>query len=133
MPAELDWMHFQPHHSRSVDQTQGTDGKVDAGASAAVFQVRVPEHSILRISAIGFGSMSPSALVHASFRISRDNDTMGDYYNVPCAIGSLARPGAVVAFAQGPCTVRVEVTNGYPLSAFRYYARVVGWLLEKVR
>lgn len=133
MPAELDWLQYAPQHSRVLDQTQGTIDKVLAGETVAVFTLDVPLHTLLRVDGLGFGSMSPSALVHAQFKIARDNETLGDYYDMPCIIGTLARPGCMRLFIEGPCTLRLYVTNNYPKTAFRYFARMTGWLVQKVR
>lgn len=133
-PAEMDWMQFAPQHATILDQTQSTTDKVEAaGGVATVFSFDVPDDRTLRIRSIGFGSLSLSAMVFASWKLTRNNVPIGDYYDVPCAFGSLARPGAVDVFVHGPARVELIVTNRYPKTSFRYSARMTGWLVTKVR
>lgn len=133
-PVELDWMQFAPQHATILDQTQSTGAKVDAaGGVGTVFMFDVPDDRTLRISGIGFGSLSLSAMVFATWKLTRNGVPIGDYYDVPCAFGSLARLGAVDVFVHGPARVELVVTNNYPKTAFRYSARMRGWLVTKVK
>lgn len=127
-------MHFPPPHAIALEQTQSTIDKVAAGGGVAtVFTFEVPEDRTLRIDGIGFGSMSLSAMVFASWKLTRNRAPIGDYYDIPCAFGSLARPGAVDLFVHGPAHLELVVTNNYPKTAFRYSARITGWLVTRMK
>lgn len=132
-PAEMDWMHFAPPHSTIMDRTQTTTDKVEAaGGVGTVFTLDVPSNRTLRIRGIGFGSLSLSAMVFATWKLTRNGVPIGDYWEMPCAFGALARLGDVDIFVHGPALVELTVTNGYPMTAFRYSARMRGWLVTKM-
>lgn len=124
-------LHFAPDDATPFERTVRTTGRVFAGQTAVVAQFEVETNSVLRIAEAGFGALDPTALVHASWSVTRNGNPIMEYGSFPCAIGSLAKPGHVDIVVHGPATVEVLVTNGFPGNGWTYQVRLRGWKFAK--
>ncbi len=134
-PVSLPAFVSPPRGSTPIDVAYGptTVSPVDGSRELSVTiggPIVCPGGAELRISHIGFGSVDPTGLVFAIYTLTVNDSPVNSYTNQPLAIGTLDQPGDVFLHVKGPATVRVFISNGFPLSPFVYNARVKGWIYQ---
>jgi len=91
----------------------------------------VPSGSALRVSALGFGSVDPTATVFASYSLLVNGNPVYGYTAQPVTVGTLDAPASVFLLVPGPAAVTITIANGFLLSSFAYLARLQGWLFQE--
>lgn len=123
------WL-FAPESARAVDLTTESPVQVAAASSATVLSIDVPEKLVLAVRQAGFSAMSPTAMPFAQWSFKVGADYLEGYHFLPAAIGGIDAPADVHMILEGGRTLEVVVTNTAPGTAWRYVARVVGWMYD---
>jgi hypothetical protein len=127
-PVKLPGVNFPPAGSIPVPSPFG-DANIAPGATATLLTFAIPDNLRLQLNGIGFGADDEVALRFLTWFITRDNDTVPGFVNMPSGIGSIVQLADISLQSGSSTTVRVVATAAAnAVLTYRYICRVSGWL-----